>query len=83
MFTLVLAILTTESSYAQNVERAATAVPDTIQFWLTPEKQWRIRTYAIDHDIHVYGVGPRANGGKRGRRKKGDIALIDRLPANW
>ena len=62
MFTLVLAILNTESSYAQEVERPAMAVPDTIQFWLAPDSQWRIRTYAVDHDIHVYMVGPRPNG---------------------
>jgi hypothetical protein len=62
MFRLVLAILATESSYAQEVERAEGAVPDTVQFWLTPDKQWRVRTYAIDHDIHVYQVGSRADG---------------------
>src|SRR5262249_39557131 len=64
MFTLVLAILTTESTYAQEMERTATAVPDTVQFWLAPDSQWRIRTYAVDHDIHVYKVPPRADGSR-------------------
>ena len=56
-FILVLALLTTESSYAQEVERPATKVPDTIQFWFAPSAHWRIRTYAIDHDIHTYTLG--------------------------
>jgi hypothetical protein len=59
-----LAILTTESSYAQELEQAATAVPDTLQFWLAPESQWRIRTDAVDHDVHVYDVSPRADGSR-------------------
>lgn len=56
MTTLILAILTVESSYLDNLERPAGAVPDTVQFWFTPETQWRIKTYAIDHDIHVHPV---------------------------
>ena len=64
MFTLVLSILTTESSYAQEVERSATLIPDTIQFWLTPESVWRIRTYAIDHDIHIYQLDARPDGSR-------------------
>jgi hypothetical protein len=62
VFELVLAILSTESSYAREIERPATQVPDTIQFWLAPSVQWRIRTYAIDHDIHTHTLGPRADG---------------------
>ena len=64
VFTLVLSILSVDSSYAQETERAATKVPDTIQFWLAPAAQWRIRTYAIDHDIHTYTLGPRADGSR-------------------
>jgi hypothetical protein len=57
-FTLILAVLTVESSYLQVVERPARNVPDTVQFWFAPDSQWRIKTFAIDHDIHVYRVGP-------------------------
>lgn len=64
MFELVLTVLTIESSYAQNRERAATTSPDTIQFWLTPDSQWRIRTYAMDDDIHVYSLGARPDGSR-------------------
>lgn len=53
---LVIALLTTESSYKSEVERPATAVVDTIQFSIGAEP-WRIRTFAIDHDIHVYSIG--------------------------
>ncbi|MEO5913014.1 MAG: hypothetical protein ABIS50_02195 [Luteolibacter sp.] len=55
-FTLVLAILTVESSYLQEVEHPAKIVPDTVQFWFAPECQWRIKTFAIDHDIHVHQI---------------------------
>jgi hypothetical protein len=72
MFTLVLAILTTESSYAREEERPATTVPDTIQFWLAPDSQWRIRTYAVDHDIHVYTAGPRPDGSRLTAKEAAD-----------
>lgn len=55
-FTLIVAILTVESSYLQEVERPAKNVPDTVQFWFAPDNQYRIKTFAIDHDIHVYRV---------------------------
>ncbi|HSI14702.1 MAG TPA: hypothetical protein VK961_21800 [Chthoniobacter sp.] len=61
-FTLIIAILTIESSYLQEVERPARAVPDTVQFWFTPDSQWRIKTFAIDHDIHVHRIGVGENG---------------------
>jgi hypothetical protein len=56
VFTLVLAILTVQSSYAQEVEQPAQRVPDTVQFWFAPDTQWRIKTFAMDHDIHVYQI---------------------------
>jgi hypothetical protein len=56
-FILVVAMLTTESSYASEIERPANAVADTVQFWFGSSGAWRVRTYAIDHDIHVYQVG--------------------------
>ena len=61
-FTLIVAILTVESSYTQEVERTAKDVPDTVQFWFAPDNQWRIKTFAIDHDIHVYRIGIGASG---------------------
>ncbi len=59
VFTLVVALLSVQSSYAKEVEQPAANVPDTVQFWLTPDMQRRIRTYATDHDIHVYSLGAR------------------------
>jgi len=56
-FTLIVAILSIESSYLDEVERPVKDVPDTVQFWLTSASQWRIKTYAIDHDIHVHRLG--------------------------
>jgi hypothetical protein len=63
-FTLILAILTVESSYLQEVERPSKKVSDTVQFWFTPDSQWRIKTYAIDHDIHVHRINS-ADASKR------------------
>lgn len=57
MFTLVLTLLTIESSYATETERPARSVPDTVQFWYAPDMRWRIKTFAIDHDIHVHSFG--------------------------
>jgi hypothetical protein len=55
--TLVVGVLTIESSYAQNTERSAREVSDTLQFWIGSGSAWRIRTYATDHDIHVHSLG--------------------------
>jgi hypothetical protein len=56
-FTLVVAVLTVQTSYAKDTELPAVDVPDTVQLWLAPDSAWRIRTFAIDHDIHVYRLG--------------------------
>ena len=57
--TLIVGILKVQSSYAQNKEEPAKEVPDTVQFWLNAgsDNNWRIRTYAIDHDIHPHSLG--------------------------
>lgn len=55
--TLVVGVLTIESSYSGNVEREHRGVPDTIQWWVAPDNAWRIRTFAIDHDIHTHVLG--------------------------
>jgi hypothetical protein len=57
--TLLLAILTVRSSYAGNTELPLTSdvdVPDTLQWWVAETGTWRIRTYAIDHNIHTHQV---------------------------
>jgi hypothetical protein len=54
--TLVLAILRVQSSYLQEIEQpfdGKTGVPDTIQWWIGPQHSWRIKTFGLDHDIHV------------------------------
>jgi hypothetical protein len=53
--TLLLAVLTTASSYARELEQEASDLPDTLQWWIGSET-WRIRTYALDHDIHTHLV---------------------------
>jgi len=54
---LIFALLTTESSYKADVERPMAAVGDTIQFSFGAQGTWRVRTFAMDHDIHVYSIG--------------------------
>ena len=57
-YTLIIGRLTVQSSYIKNVERPATTGFDTIQILITPERDWRIKTYAIDQDIHVHEIAP-------------------------
>ncbi len=56
---LLPAVLTVKSSYSREIETAlenADDVPDTLQGWFGNGGSWRIRTYALDHDIHAYQV---------------------------
>ncbi|HUQ36821.1 MAG TPA: hypothetical protein VM144_10650 [Aestuariivirga sp.] len=58
--TLILTILTIRSSYLREVEEPLSDIaeaPDTIQWWITQTGSWRIRTYALDHDIHPHSIG--------------------------
>lgn len=58
--TLVLAILTIRSSYLRNVEETVPddgRAPDTVQWWIAPTGTWRIKTFALDHDIHTHSIG--------------------------
>jgi hypothetical protein len=57
--TLLLALLSVKSSYSREIETAlenADDVPDTLQWWFGDGGCWRVRTYALDHDIHAYQV---------------------------
>jgi hypothetical protein len=57
--TLVLAVLTVKSSYLQEIEEPledAHDIPDTLQWWIASENSWRIKTFALDHDIHTHSV---------------------------
>jgi hypothetical protein len=56
-FVLVFALLTIESSYKADLERPVSVVPDTAQFWFGTPNPWRIRTFAMDHDIHIHSLG--------------------------
>lgn len=54
--TLIVYVLTVESSYSENLERPAREKFDTLQWWIGPHGAWRIKTYAIDADIHPYRI---------------------------
>jgi hypothetical protein len=55
---LVIFFLTVQSSYPDNTEDAATANAfDTVQFYSTDAGSWRIKTYAQDHDVHIWSLG--------------------------
>jgi hypothetical protein len=32
-------------------------IPDTLQWWFGESGCWRIRTYALDHDVHAFKIG--------------------------
>jgi hypothetical protein len=63
---LLVALLTTEGSYKNNIERPASTVADTVQFAMSKQSTWRIRTFAIDHDIHTHSIGKLPNGNSYG-----------------
>ncbi len=49
--------LNVASSYANDIaEDVGTGTPDTMQWWIGSTESFRIRTYALDHDIHVHGM---------------------------
>ena len=54
--TLVLAVLNVKGSFKKNLQEPADRVHDTLQWWIGPHRQWQIRTYSLDHDIHITEV---------------------------
>lgn len=55
MTTLIVFRLSIKSSYSEDVEEPADASDfDTLQWWLGDSECWRMRTYAVDDDIHLY-----------------------------
>jgi len=55
---LVIFFLSVQSSYSGNTEVAATDdVFDTVQFYSSNGKSWRIKTYATDEDVHIWSLG--------------------------
>ena len=52
--------LTVQSSYAENVEREAVGdCFDTVQWWFSENETWRIKTFAVDQDVHTHRIaGP-------------------------
>jgi hypothetical protein len=55
-----MAVLNVKSSYRQEIEEpldGESDIPDTLQWWIGTDGAWRIKTFALDHDIHTYAVG--------------------------
>jgi hypothetical protein len=74
--TLVLAILDIRSSYLEDrQELAERETPDTVQWWIAPDQTWRIRTFGIDHDLHLHHVrgGDAEYYAEHTRRDYGDL----------
>jgi hypothetical protein len=55
---LLVFLLNVQGSYLQDIEKPATDEADTVQFILLHGQAWRIKTFAIDHDVHVWHLGP-------------------------
>ena len=53
---LIIFKLKIKSSYLQSREEPADTVFDTLQFYTHERKIFRIKTYAIDQDIHIHQV---------------------------
>ena len=57
---LIIFFLSVQSSYANNTEVPATEeVFDTVQFYASGERAWRIKTYATDEDVHAWSLATR------------------------
>ncbi|KQV88756.1 hypothetical protein [Rhizobacter sp. Root1221] len=57
MNTLHVYKLAIQSSYTNNTEEAADPEHfDTVQWWVTTDGAWRIRTFAADNDVHLHHV---------------------------
>ena len=57
---LLLAILSIKGSYSRELEVPLDGpgdTPDTLQWWFGASGCWRIRTYALDHDVHASQIG--------------------------
>ena len=54
---LVVGVLRVRGSYARDVEVPADTRQDTVQWFIDAGQTWQIRTYATDHDIHIYSTG--------------------------
>ncbi len=77
--TLLLSILNVESSYLKNMEKPARGIPDTLQWWIGKDESWRIKTFAMDHDIHIYRLDnvndPLKYFKKNNEKHYGDVIL--------
>ena len=55
---LIIFFLSVQSSYSHDAEKPATQDAfDTVQFYSSEGKHWRIRTYAKDQDVHIHSLG--------------------------
>lgn len=58
--TLIIFKLKVTSSYNQNIERPAEKKSfDTLQFFVQDTTIYRIKTFAMDHDVHIHLVNLR------------------------
>lgn len=56
---LIIFFLTVQSSYSGNTEIPATQQSfDTVQFYASNGRNWRIKTYAQDQDVHIWSLDP-------------------------
>jgi len=55
---LIVFKLSIQSSYVEDSEAEADMDAfDTVQFFISDTGAWRIRTFSIDEDVHVYSLG--------------------------
>jgi hypothetical protein len=56
--TLIICLLDVQSSYASDAELPATEHAfDTVQYYASESGTWRIKTFALDHEVHVWPLG--------------------------
>ncbi|MBL8021578.1 MAG: hypothetical protein JNM27_18045 [Leptospirales bacterium] len=79
--TIIIVILSVASSYSRNVEEPAATHYDTLQWWITPTQIFRIKTFALDSDLHVHTIKPDATrdfvkiASENNQKHYGDITI--------
>lgn len=54
--TLIIFFLGIQSSYSENKEERVEGFGDTVQWVISEDQVWRVRTYSIDEDVHLHLV---------------------------
>ena len=53
---LLIYVLSITSSYNDDVEHISSTRFDVLEWWIAEDKTFRIKTFSMDNDIHIYQI---------------------------